>query len=172
MPVYDGAMAKLRWVATERTFAAATVEDLYLEYWYGHSEAQDFNRQGELQRAFVDELPGKRFVSLSYVGMSTFKPPGAEAREALMRNRRDLAARGGGTAIVLPSRGFLAATLRAILAGLNLVRGGGGPQAEIFSTVAEASGWLGERSKALVASAIETLANEFVTTVQAQRAGR
>jgi hypothetical protein len=161
-------MPQLKWRASDEKYSAATVEDVFLEYWGGLAGAKDFQKQWDLQREFAGELRGKRFVLMSYIGMTSFTPPPADARDVLNRSRKDLAGHVAGAAVVMASRGFLAATLRAILAGLNRLQGGKSPS-EVFASLEEACRWLAERPTQLDARSLEALAKEFVAAAEARR---
>jgi hypothetical protein len=160
-------MSKLDWLCREPKYHAATAGDVFLEHWSAEADAADFERQWKLQRAFANALPEKRFLTLSYVGLARFPVPSGEAREVLNKSRLDLAPLSGGAAVVLPARGFVAATLRAILTGLMLIQKSKSPT-EVFATLDEATHWLARHSRRLDEKTLATLARELLAAAVAR----
>jgi hypothetical protein len=159
-------MTNINWLERDKGYSAATIDNLYLEYWNREALPADYQRQFDLQRAFVDSLPERRFIALTYVGLVRFKALSKESNAILAKSRAELTPHSIATAIVMPQKGFASAMLRGIVAGMSLLSPNASPS-EVFSNIADASVWLAERDPKRESTSIERAATAFIATIGA-----
>jgi hypothetical protein len=157
-------MSNLQMLALGKVYSAATYDQLYLDHWVGVSQTADFKQQWELQRDHIARLPDKRTLLFSYVPITKFKAPDAESRAVMNERMKDIGHNLIASAIVMPQKGFGAATVRSIVAGLTMLARQEVPT-QVFSDLAASYEWLGRygMSSATIASA----ASEFIRRVEA-----
>lgn len=111
-----------------------------------------------------DPILGPRFVQMILLDPSSVKDaPDDEFRKAAARSLHDALPRVIAGAAVVTRKGFVGATARAIMTGLNYVAGSKSKQ-EVFSSLEEAAAWLAGQSEARVSAA--TILSELASLQQ------
>jgi hypothetical protein len=133
-------------LASHPSFCVAVADGLFLTYWRKESCADDFQREWDLQRAFAARTPGKKFLAVTYVSMAKFSAPDKASREVITARARTLMEWISASLVILPQKGFGAAMIRSVLAGLNMVTSQPVPT-DVFSSIEAAGPFIAKNTK-------------------------
>jgi hypothetical protein len=158
-PCTQAAPVKPEILVEDDVMTVAALGPYCLGYWRGLPDVESFRHMHTQVTAWSAPLP--HFVAVNVVRVRSLTSVSDELRKEMARVQDSFAGKQLGLATVIAERGFVAAAVRAVTSGVQLLSRGAFPQ-RVFSSVDDGTAWAVSLldagiPAATVASALEEL---------------